>query len=134
MAKIETQAPAVFDESRFEVTRDVTLPLLKIKVGESYFVTLLAPMFLGKEIAAKATVDAATGEVKSVARQPAYLVHALNLKTGGKVQFICSTVLRKQLDEEYPDQSYVGKSFRFSIEKIDGKNYNVPQIAEIQAK
>lgn len=109
----------------------VTLPLLKIAVNTNYFVRFTGDIHLGKEISGNAMVDPNTGEVKSK-KEPAYIAFVDNLETEEPVQIIVSTVMRKELMEQYPNDDYVGKCFMFSLNKPAGKSYNVPQIAEIE--
>jgi len=111
---------------------DVTRPLLKIKTGTEYAVLFQGPMHLGKEIEQKKTIDEKTGEIiDAPKRQPAHIANVENLVTREEVTIICSTVFRKEIDAAYPNDSYVGKAFVFSITKIDGKNYNLVSVHEV---
>lgn len=118
---------------RFKVKSDVTLPLLKIVQDRDYFVTFNGAMSLGKKMAVKKTVDEKTGEiVDAPQREAATIAPVTNLETGEHAQIICGTVFRKELADAYPENGYVGKSFKFRIAKVSGKNYNIVQISEIE--
>lgn len=114
-----------------KILANVTLPLLKIAVNTAYYVRFTGDIHLGKEISGNAIVDPDTGEVKSK-KEPAFVAFVDNLETDDAVQIIVSTVMRKELMEQYPGHDYVGKCFMFSLTKPAGKSYNVPQIAEIE--
>ncbi len=116
----------------FKRAGNVTLELLKIVAGKSYFVRFTGDMHLGKEVAAKVEVDPTTGEVKTKKKDPAYVAFVDNLEDGQPRQIIVSTVMRKELDEAFPNFAYVGKSFEFSIQRPSGKEYNVPQIFQLE--
>jgi len=111
----------------------VTLPQLKIVAGVFYYVKFLSTMALGKDIQVPDTVDPATGEIKKAAkREPATIAQVLNLETGTPAQIVCSTVFRKEIEEQFKAGSYVGKCFMFRITKVAGKTYNLVEISEIE--
>lgn len=114
-----------------KVIGNVTLPLMKIVANVDYYVRFTGDIHLGKEIAGQAKVDPETGEIKGK-KEPAFVAFVDNLETENPVQIIVSTVMRKELIEQYPDSAYVGKCFMFSLTRPTGKSYNVPQIAEIE--
>ena len=128
--------------TKFVKARNVTLPLLKIKEGTEYVITMLTAMALGKQMPAKTQqqTDPATGEVKTVTLPPEApatvaqvkcLQDAPGAKDGEEYQMLCNTIFAKELREQYPDDSYVGKSFAFTVFKIDGKRYKGCSIAEV---
>ena len=122
---------------RFTKTASVTRNLLKVVAGKEYAVRFAGEMHLGKEMAPKIEVDPTTGEVKKTAKQPAYVAFVDNLDVPDtnedgyeEMQMIVATVMRKEIEALYPDNSYVGKCFVFSQEKVE-RGYNVPQITEV---
>lgn len=117
--------------SKYRKIKDVTLPLLKVKVGEEYYVKFTGPIHLGKEMAPKAKVDPRTGEVIEEKRAPAHIATIKNLETGENGMLIVATVMRKELEENYPGESYIGKSFGFVQTKVEGKSYNLVEIWEV---
>lgn len=122
---------------KFQKTASVTRNLLKLVAGKEYAVRFTSDMHLGKEMPAKLEVDEVSGEVKKVAKQPAFVAFVDNLDVPEdnedgyeEMQTIISTVMRKELEALYPNQSYVGKCFVFSQVKVE-RGYNVPQITEV---
>jgi hypothetical protein len=66
---------------------------------------------------------------------PANIALVIDLTTGEEMQYIISAVLGSTLAEEYPDHSYVGKSFAVMKLPPDhgrGKRYATFSIAEIE--
>lgn len=123
---------------RFKKTASVTRNLLKIVAGHEYAVRFTSEMHLGKEMPPKLEADPVTGEVKKIVKQPAYVAFIDNLDVPGdnedgfeEMQTIISTVMRKEIEALYPNNSYVGKAFVFSQVKVE-RGYNVPQITEIE--
>jgi hypothetical protein len=115
----------------FKKLKAVTLQLFKMKMGTEYYFKFIGPMHLGKEIEQKDTVAADGTIVPAAKRAPATLAHVINLETGDEGQIICSTILNKELNDAYPGESYIGKCFAISMEKIDGKQYNLTLVTEI---
>lgn len=123
--------------TKFTKARNVTLPLLKIKEGTEYVITMLTAMALGKQMPAKNVTDPVTGEVKQVTEAPATVAQVEVLQDapgavdGEEYQMLCNTIFAKELREQYANDSYVGKSFAFTVFKIDGKRYKGCSIAEV---
>lgn len=108
---------------KFKIAKNVTLPLLKIKPnGAPAFVRFEAPMYVGKEI---------KGQEGKKKMEPATLAHVINLETGEECQIICPLLLRERLTENYPENAYVGKCFRVTLMREEGKKYNLVGIQEI---
>ncbi len=125
----ETQATnvpetAIKPKFNFKVVKNVTVPLLKLVEEKAEYVQLTGAMFQGKEV--KGTGDKAKME-------PAILCHCINLTTGEVAQIIVNAVVKENLKEAYPDDSYVGKSFEIiKHAKREGKRYNDFSITEIE--
>ena len=45
---------------------------------------------------------------------------------------IAGAVFHSEITKQYPDDSYVGKSFQFTVQKASGKRYKVPMITEVR--
>lgn len=104
---------------KFKTVKHVTLPLLKIKPnGAPVFVRFENPMFTGKKIDDN--------------KPAAILAHVIDLETGEECQIICAKLLQDQLNESYPDNKYVGKSFRITLTKVPEKRYNLVGLMEIE--
>ena len=111
-----------------KVKKLVTIPMLKLVVNEPRYIKVTSPMFIGKEI--KSRRAAATEEKK---REPATLVNAVNLEDGSECQVICSAVVKGVFEDNYPDNTYVGKCFSLvKLERKEGKDYNGFKVSEIE--
>lgn len=109
---------------KFKVIRQVTLPTFKLTVGIPFAFRVDAPMYVGKKLK----------DDKDAKREPATIVNVTNLDTGEVGQLVLGAVLKGNLEEQYPEASYVGKSFAIlKGEKREGKRYNEYQIMEIEA-
>lgn len=102
-----------------KVKKRVTLQLFKIEKKKPYYFRMESAMAIGKAVA-------------NSQMEPATVVQVTNLVTGEIGQIICPSVLKKELSDAYPDDSYVGKCFELSIHPVAGKRYSVPQITEIE--
>lgn len=113
---------------KYVIKKHVTLPLLKIKPnGAPAFVRFEGAMHLGERIK-----GAATEGTKAAKMEPATLAHVLDLTTGEEMQIICPLLLRERLSENYPKDSYVGKQFRITLTREEGKKYNLVGLQEIE--
>lgn len=102
--------------------RAVTLPLFKMMNNREYIFRFVGPMFIGKEVQAK--------EGKKM--EPPHLAHVTDLNTGEDGQIILGAVLVKELQENYPGDTYVGKSFEIVKHAPDGpKRYSLWTITEV---
>lgn len=109
-------------QPKFKVKRRVTLPLLKMVINQVYSIIFLDKMYIGKEIE------------NSKYDEPATLVNVVDVSTGEEKQMIVYSVLGKLLEEEYPDDAYVGKSFRLTkLPKAgkDGREYHPFEMVEV---
>ena len=105
--------------SRFQKIRAVTLPVLKFdKTGRAArYVALLGAMHEGRKI--------------DDSKEPATLAHAVDMETGEEGVIICSTVLKKELNENYPGEAYVGRGFEVVITRDPEKKYNHVTLSEV---
>lgn len=111
------------NEFKFKVKKHVTLPLFKWENNTPYYYRFDTAIAQGKPIKEKA------GESK---KEPAYLAQVTNLQNGEQGEIILGTVLRGILDDDYPEESYVGKCFELVQKRITGKNYNSYGVTEIE--
>lgn len=107
----------------FKVVKNVTLPLLKQSDDTTVYVRIDSAIFKGKEI--KGTGEAAKME-------PADLMNVTELESGEQMQMIANAVLKGNLEEEYPEEGYVGKCFAVTRMKVEGKRYKNYSIQEIE--
>lgn len=127
----------------FKVKQHVTLPLLKIEDDKQYAVTIETPFKKGEAAPARKIkeeyTDPETGEVKvreamSKVQEPPVLCQVTNLMTGERAQMIAGAVFHSEITKQYPDDSYVGRSFAFTVQKASGKRYKVPMISEVEVE
>jgi len=107
--------------TKFKRVRTITQSVLKLKPGQPRFFFLLKPMFLGKNIEEK--------------KEAATLLHAVEMETGEEGLVIATTIMKKELQENYPGDSYVRKGFEFCITRAAdpaaGIKYNHVSLSEV---
>lgn len=107
---------------KFAVVRNVTLPVLKIEIEKPVYVTIREAMRLGS--AQKAGRDDGKGGEKKAKMEPATVTSVVDLETGEVKTLIVSAVIKGIFNDDYPNDSYVGKSFCLvKHAKKEGKNY-----------
>lgn len=104
-------------DPKFARLRAVTLSVLKLEKGQPRFLYFIGPMHKGKKIDDQ--------------KEPATLIHAMDMETGEEGVVIVPTVMQKELIENYPDESYVGKGFEVTITRDMEKKYNHVAISEV---
>jgi hypothetical protein len=134
-----TNQPAV----AFRVKAHVTLPLLKIEDDKQYAITIETPFKKGEAAPARKMkeeyTDPETGELKvretmSKPQEPPVLCQVTNLYTGERAQMIAGAVFHSEITKQYPNDTYVGRSFQFTVQKASGKRYKVPMISEVEVE
>lgn len=114
---------------KFRVLKQITLPLIKLGLNEEFFLRFDSEIFRAKENT-KGPVGA-DGKMK----QPPFLAHVTHLESGAKGQIIVPAVLKSDLEDSYPEGSYVGHSFLIINKgKKAGKEYNTFELAEIETE
>jgi hypothetical protein len=101
----------------FKVKKNVTVALFKLVPGEDNFFHVQGSMHIGEKI----------GD-----REPATLMHVINMQTGEEGQIICPTILQKELAKQYENDTYVGKRFWLRITRVPEKKYNMVEISELE--
>lgn len=77
----------------------------------------------------KTTAD---GTRAGKAKDPARVCTVTNMETGEIANWLMPTLAYKELEEKYPDESYVGKIFAYQkLPKRPGKTYFDIQLAEL---
>lgn len=110
--------------SAFKATKHVTLPTLSLKdAGTIVHLRFESPIRQGKNIN------------PDDPKEPAHVATVLNLDTGELQQIVLAKQLRGTLEEEYPNDGYVGRIFELENlgKKKGGKSaegYNVFKITE----
>jgi hypothetical protein len=108
----------------FNISKKITRTLLKQRDNETVFVTVVEPIHTGKEI-------------KGSKMAAADLMTVIDITTGHEHDYIVNTVLHGVLDEAYPKNAYVGKSFaifRMPPDEGRGKKYATFAVTEITPK
>lgn len=113
---------------KFKKVRVVTLPLFKWQANFERYYRIDGPMFVGKSMKEAPATDGKPSKQK----EPAVLCNVTDLETGEQGQIILGKVLQEILNEDYPEQAYVGKCFAIEQRKIPGKDYNGYSVTEIE--
>ena len=117
-----------FDRSKIKKLRAVTVPLLKQKDEKEIFVKITGPMFEAQPIKKSSQGD---GDTKEEKRKPPTLVRVINLETDEEMELIVNAVLKSTLEDEYPNDGYVGKTFEIVSHSIEGRDYKTYDVTEI---
>ena len=105
----------------------LTRPVFKWVVGATLHCLIETPMHIGKEIKSR------TANADDKKKEPATLCDVINLATGEPGQIIANAIIKSTLDENYPDNSYVGKCFSITKQaRQEGKQYDKFAIEEIE--
>lgn len=120
--------------TEYKKVRSVTLPTLSLKDKGTLVHVLFESAFReGKQMAEQ--VDAKGKKIEQKA--PAHVANIINLDTGEEMQIVGSKVLRGTLEEEYPEEGYVGRCFEIeNLGKHAGgratEGYNIFRIVEVE--
>jgi len=121
-ASQEEKEPTIERAMRFKRTRIIAQPLWKWLPDEPKFMEIKQAIFLGKDIK----------QVKGGKKmEPAHLMGVVNMETGENMQVIVGTVLKSTLEEDFPDETYVGKCFEI-IQNKGTRAYKTYSIYEIE--
>lgn len=108
----------------FKRVKNLTLDILKFVELEPRHVKITGAVHLGKP------QKAAEGEK---AREPAHLASCINLEDGAECQIIVAAVVLSVLNDEYPNDAYVGKCFAITKKnRVAGKQYFPYSVEEIE--
>jgi len=108
-----------------KVTKRITLPSLTIKENQRRFLHLVDQMRIS-QVKQKPAADGTTPK-------PATVCTAGDVETGEMFIFIVPAVVMENLQRDYPEHSYVGKSFMIwnKGKRKEGQRYNDFEIAEV---
>ena len=104
-------------ESKFKKLRSVTLPVLKVEKNTERGFYFHGPMYLGEKVDPK--------------KDPATLIHAVDVETGEEGLLIVPAVMQGELVRHYGAAGYVGKCFGVTLTRVPEKNYNIVSLDEI---
>lgn len=121
----EGDGAAVVLNGRAFKAKQITRSVFPQKVGQTIFVQITGKPYVGKPLA-----NAGTGPKM----EPATLVEATNLQTGELGLIIVNKVLEGVLDEQFPNETYVGKNFGITMKDgPEGKRYKTFIVFELEA-
>lgn len=112
----------------FKVKRQITLPSLSIKkTGDAWTLKILDAMRVSK------VVDKGADGKK---REPATICTVSDVSNGELFTFIIPAVVKKNLQDNYPDDTYVDKIFFIKNmgKRNDAQKYYDFQLAEVEAE
>ena len=115
-------------QMKFKIKRRITVPLFKLVSNVENYFKITSPITLAKPLTGAAAAAAAA---KKKIKEPPYLCEVVDLETGDVGQIILPTVLRSELEENYPDNSYVDKCFcivKFPIQDRDYYGFTITEI------
>jgi hypothetical protein len=109
----------------FKKVRNLTLDILKFVENEPRHVKFTGAIHLGKPQKA---------EEGKAAKAPAHLAPVIDLDTGNmECQIIVAAVVLSILNDDYPNEAYVGKCFEIVKKaRAEGKAYFPYGVAEIE--
>ncbi len=112
----ESEEFSVGDKT-FKVKRAVTLPAWKFDEGETKVFKILDKIHQSERLSSDEVPG--KGKSKETMREPAKISHVRDLIGGSLYTLIYGAGLYRDLTDNYPDDSYVGKSFR--VTKLKAK-------------
>lgn len=114
---------------QFEIIKHVTLPLMKLGAEASFL------KFIGKIFQAENTGKPREG-ADGNKMAPPELAHVQDLVRNIPAQVIINSVLGSELRKAYPEDAYVGKTFRIAKTGVpgQGKRYATYEILEVKLK
>ena len=111
----------------FKRKKLLTRPQVKMKAGDSIYLRIEQPMFIGTNIKAR------KGKEGDEKKEPPTVIWGVDLQTGEQVQMLANAVLKSILEEEYKENSYVGKCFLIEKkEKEPGRDYFAFHVEEVE--
>lgn len=140
-AKSTTNNVKIGDTLQFEVVKRVTLPQFKLdESGEPNFyrietaIAVAKDLQQGRERKGKDSTPQTEAD-KKAAMAPPDVAEVVDLKTGEPGMLIFNAVLKSNLTEKYPGDTYVGKCFQIrKFKPVAGKRYFTFEILEIKLK
>lgn len=102
----------------------VTLQQIKLVTDVTNCFTIKAPIYQD--------TNAVAQKVGGQEMAPPFLMQVVDEDTGEYGIVVVPTVLHGELDKNYPDNSYVDKSFEITQRRIQGRKYNTFDILEVE--
>ena|ERR1700760_297049 len=115
------------NEIQFKRKKLLTRPILKFVENQSVYVKFEEAIYIGRELKSDVAAD---GTKK---KEPAHLANVIDLRTGELGQIIVAAVVESVLNEEFPNNGYVGRCFAITKKgKAPGKQYFGYNIEEVE--
>ena len=108
--------------------RRVNLPYLPMEKNTLYYVKFLGPIVQSSDHVRADAEEPATSKRK---KAPPKVARVLNLETGEECQIIVPAMMNSTLVDGYPGESYVTLCFELIQHRVQGKEYNVCTVTEI---
>lgn len=119
----ETAPTEAVTRREFRRVKAVTRPVLKLVENYSVFVQVEDAIYLGEKVDEK--------------KDPAHLMHVINLETGEQMLIVAPKGVVDGLTKNYPDNAYVGKTFEICVRALKksagGNNFRPVDLFEIEA-
>lgn len=117
----------------FTVVRRVTLPLWKWADGIEKFYRPTGAIHTGRTVSDTREVgeDGKKKGASTVKMEPAQIMTVIDLETNRECELIVGHILKSNLEDNYPKETYVGKSFSSIQSKVEGKRYRQYTLTEI---
>src|SRR5216684_5393072 len=110
--------------TQFKRVKNLTLDLLKFVENQPRHVKITGAIHLGK--------DQKTDK-EGKKREPAHLAPCINLDDGAECQIIVAAVVLSVLNDEYPNEAYIGRCFEIvKKNRVEGKQYFPYGVEEIE--
>ena len=109
----------------FKKVKSITVPVIKLSADK--------PVYLRFESAMEQSKQIVTKKVGSQPMEPAVIMHCLNHENDSECILIVGKMLQSVINESFPDNAYVGKSFEIVNHGQRGdKKYNAYSVNEIE--
>ena len=105
----------------------VNKPILSLKGGMEAIVFVTGALYEGKTMEGDDKNAPMLLPIRDLSCEKAKTVEQCP-----EAEIICGTVLQSILDEQYEDDSYIGKAFRIECLKKEGKKYNGYVLHELE--
>lgn len=116
----------------FEVVRNVTLPFIVIPADGNPFYLKFNTAFEADKTTFSERVRRTRGEADQNTA-PMDIAEVVNLQSGEVGRLVAHQVLKSNLDEAYPNDTYIGKYFKIAKNKSKGRYFNF-NVVEIKLK
>jgi hypothetical protein len=120
----------------FEVVSHVTRPVIQLG-PEPSFVRIDGTIYEAEKQSVSRKRKNADGSPATIAQKfqtPPELMDVFDLVRNRPGQIVVNEVLGSELRRKYPEDGYVGKSFRLIKTKLPGRDYATFEIAEVRLK